>query len=323
MSRARAARGKLETPMQDIQLLLEQYGGWLVFANVLIEQAGLPVPAYPMMIAAGALAGAAGWLVPLLAATAACLIADSLWYWAGRRYGSRLLGVVCKLSLSQDSCIRQTQRLYLRIGVRALLVCKFLPGAGALSTVMAGLTNTPYRRFFLYDLAGALIWVGSALLLGGLFHSVINDVLDILGTYGPMGLAVLAAVLALYIVARFLRRKILLRSLRVIPRLSVDELVQRLEAGRSTMLIDVRSESLPEDQRIPGAIAVDLKAPLPQLSAEALDSDIVVYCACPNEVSAALLASRLRAAGYPKTWALRGGYEAWAERHRPAPPQGA
>lgn len=318
MSRARAARGKLETPMQDIQLLLEQYGGWLVFANVLIEQAGLPVPAYPMMIAAGALAGAAGWLVPLLAATAACLIADSLWYWAGRRYGSRLLGVVCKLSLSQDSCIRQTQRLYLRIGVRALLVCKFLPGAGALSTVMAGLTNTPYRRFFLYDLAGALIWVGSALLLGGLFHSVINDVLDILGTYGPMGLAVLAAVLALYIVARFLRRRILLRSLRVIPRLSVDELMQWRQDGRDALVFDVRPEAQRDAARIPGAVAVDLKQPLPTLDPAAIDSDIVVYCACPNEVSAALLASRLRAAGYRKIWALRGGYEAWAEREQQA-----
>ena len=100
--------------MQDIQLLLEQYGAWLVFGNVLIEQAGLPVPAYPMLIAAGALAGTAGWLAPWIAATLACLLADSLWYLAGRRYGSRLLGVVCKLSLSQDSCIRQTQRLYLR-----------------------------------------------------------------------------------------------------------------------------------------------------------------------------------------------------------------
>ena len=109
--------------MQDIQLLLEQYGAWLVFGNVLIEQAGLPVPAYPMLIAAGALAGTAGWLAPWIAATLACLLADSLWYLAGRRYGSRLLGVVCKLSLSQDSCIRQTQRLYLRVGVRARCWC--------------------------------------------------------------------------------------------------------------------------------------------------------------------------------------------------------
>lgn len=309
--------------MQDIQLLLEQYGGWLVFANVLVEQAGLPVPAYPMLIAAGALAGAGGWLVPWMAATVACLLADSLWYVAGQRYGSRLLGVICKMSLSQDSCIRQTQRLYLRIGVRALLVCKFLPGAGALSTVMAGLTGTPYRRFLGYDIVGSLIWSGSALLLGGLFHNVVNDVLEILGTYGAMGLGVLAAVLALYILARFLRRRILLRSLRVIPRLSVDELMQWRQDGRNALVFDVRPEAVREEQRIPGAIAVDLKAPLPRLDAQALESDIVVYCACPNEVSAVLLASRLRAAGYPKTWALRGGYQAWQEHEHPLPPQGA
>lgn len=304
--------------MQDIQLLLEQYGGWLVFANVLVEQAGLPVPAYPMLIAAGALAGAAGWLAPWLAATLACLLADSLWYAAGQRYGSRLLGVICKMSLSQDSCIRQTQRLYLRIGVRALLVCKFLPGAGALSTVMAGLTGTPYRRFLAYDLVGAMIWAGSALLLGGLFHSVVNDVLDVLGTYGPMGLALLAAVLALYIVARALRRWILKRNLRVIPRLSVDELMQWRQDGRQALVFDVRPEAVREEDRIPGAIAVDLRAPLPALEAGSEEADIVVYCACPNEVSAAMLAARLRAAGYPKTWALRGGYEAWARHEHPA-----
>ena len=188
---------------------------------------------------------------------------------------------------------------------------------------MAGLTGTPYRRFLGYDLVGSLIWSGSALLLGGLFHNVVNDVLEILGTYGAMGLGVLAAVLALYILARFLRRRILLRSLRVIPRLSVDELMQWRQDGRNALVFDVRPEALREEQRIPGAIAVDLKAPLPSLDAEALDSDIVVYCACPNEVSAALLASRLRAAGYPKTWALRGGYQAWREHEHPLPPQGA
>ncbi|MOA41870.1 molybdopterin biosynthesis protein MoeB [compost metagenome] len=129
----------------------------------------------------------------------------------------------------------------------------------------------------------------------------------------------LAAVLAIYILARFLRRRLLLRSLRVIPRVSVDELMQWRQDGRDTLVFDVRPEAQRDAARIPGAIAVDLKAPLPALDPQALESDIVVYCACPNEVSAALLASRLRAAGYPKTWALRGGYEAWMERNH-APP---
>ncbi len=118
--------------------------------------------------------------------------------------------------------------------------------------------------------------------------------------------------------ARFLRRKILLRSLRVIPRLSVDELMQWRQSGRDALVFDVRPEAQRDAARIPGAVAVDLKQPLPALDPGAIDSDIVVYCACPNEVSAALLASRLRAAGYRKIWALRGGYDAWAEREQQA-----
>ena len=213
--------------------------------------------------------------------TLACLLADSLWYAAGQRYGSRLLGVICAMSLSQDSCIRQTQRLYLRIGVRALLVCKFLPGAGALSTVMAELTGTPYRRFLAYDTAGAMIWAGSALLLGGLFHSVVNDVLDVLGTYGPMGLALLAAVLALAIIARALRRWVLKRHLRVIPRLSVDELMQwpPRTAARRWACSTCGPRRCARKTAFP-APSPSTCAPPAALEAGAEAADIVVYCAC-------------------------------------------
>ena len=302
--------------MQDIQLLLEQYGAWLVFGNVLIEQAGLPVPAYPMLIAAGALAGTAGWLAPWIAATLACLLADSLWYLAGRRYGSRLLGVVCKLSLSQDSCIRQTQRLYLRVGVRALLVCKFLPGAGALSTVMAGLTGTGLRRFLLYDLVGAMIWAGSALLLGGLFHGVVNDVLDLLANYGAMGLGLLAALLALYIVVRALRRWVLVRKLRVIQ--AVGRRADALASGRPPGAGVRRAARGPA--RRPAHSRRHRGGPARAAAAAGggrAGRRHRGLLRLPQQVSAAMLARRLRAAGYRRTWALRGGYEAWARHAQP------
>ena len=249
-----------------------------MFGNVLIEQAGLPVPAYPMLIAAGAgrhgrLAGAVDRGHAGLPAGRQPLVP------AGRRYGSRLLGVVCKLSLSQDSCIRQTQRLYLRV-VRALLVCKFLPGAGALSTVMAGLTGTGLRRFLLYDLVGAMIWAGSALLLGGLFHGVVNDVLDLLANYGAMGLGLLAALLALYIVARCALGAGAQAARH--PE-AVGRRADALASGRPPALVfDVRPEAQRDAQRIPGAIAVDLRAPLPPLEADAQDADIVVIAPAPT-----------------------------------------
>lgn len=300
--------------MQDLQVLLQSYGNWLVFLNVLVEQAGLPIPAYPILIAAGAMSGGYGdWLSAWLLAAVACWAADSLWYWAGGRYGGSLLGTICKMSLSQDSCIRQTQKLFLRIGVQALLVCKFLPGAGALTTVMAGFAGTPYRRFAAFELLGALIWSGSALLLGTLFRDVVNDLINMLDQYGKWGLLLLLFLFAVYVVVRAFRRWMLVRSLRIIPRLDVDELLRWQADGRMPVVIDVRPgpDSMP---RIPGAIVTDLQSPTPVLDLADADDPIVVYCACPNEVSAARLAARLRAAGYRNTWALLGGYEEWQRK---------
>lgn len=300
--------------MQDILSLLALYGSWLVFLNVLAEQSGLPIPAYPLLVAAGAMAAGPGaWTLSLLAAVAACLLADSGWYLAGRRYGGRLLGLICKLSLSQDSCIRQTQSLYLRIGPRSLLVSKFLPGAGALATVMAGLTGTPYRRFFGFEFAGSVLWAASGLLLGALFRGFVTDVLDALDRYGAMSLAVVLGVLVAYVALRALRRFILIRSLRVVPRLSIDELLRWQTDGQPTVMIDVRPEGQRESQRIPGAISVDVRTPLEELVMQLPHAHIVVYCGCPHEISAAKLAARLRAAGYSNTWALAGGYEAWQQ----------
>ena len=69
------------------------FGLSLIFLNVLLEQLGLPLPAVPTLIIAGALAAngrlpASGVFV---LAVAACLIGDSSWYLAGRRYGARVM----------------------------------------------------------------------------------------------------------------------------------------------------------------------------------------------------------------------------------------
>ena len=297
--------------MQNLQTLLHSYGNWVVFLNVLVEQAGLPIPSYPTLLASGAVSsGLAGWISAWLLATLACWAADSAWYWAGGRFGDSLLRMICKVSLSRDSCIRQTQSRFLRVGVFALLVSKFLPGAGALTNVMNGYAGTAYRRFVVFELLGALIWAGSGLLLGALFSDAVGRVVGLLGQYGKWGLLLLAVLLALYVAVRAVRRWLLVRSLRVVPRLSIGELLQWQAAGRAPVVIDVRPGDLESMPRIPGAIVVDMHAPVSDLGLQG-ESRIVVYCACPNEISAARLAARLRAEGYGDTWALLGGYEAW------------
>ncbi|MGY8527051.1 DedA family protein/thiosulfate sulfurtransferase GlpE [Paracidovorax citrulli] len=299
--------------MNAIQALLEQHGLSLVFLNVLLEQAGVPLPAYPILLVAGALGmrGTGPSIAAVLAAVVvACLIADSLWYFAGKRLGAPMLRTICKVSLSQDSCIRQTQSLYLRLGPRSLVFSKLLPGAGALSTAMAGMTGTRYSVFLFYDAIGAVVWAGGALMVGAAFHHAIDKVLDTVGTYGHMALLIAAAALVVFLAWRWHSRRRLLRRTRLVPRMSVDELEERRLAGRAPLVLDVRA---PEGaiERIPGALLVDPDAPFALLDTHPQEGDVVIYCACPNELSAAILAERLVAAGYANTWALAGGYDAW------------
>lgn len=304
--------------MKDIETLLLEYGPLLVFLNVLLEQAGLPIPAYPLLVVAGALVahGDLPWPVTLVAAVLACLIADAAWYAGGKRFGSGLLGTVCRVSISRDSCIRQTQSLYWRTGPRVLLIAKFLPGASALSTVMSGFAGLPFRTFVAYDAAGSLIWAGSALIIGVAFNDMVGQVLGVLGEYGGYGLLAIAVVLAVYLAYRWVRRKRTVRRFAHVRRVTLDELDDMQARGCVPVLLDVRASS---DDPLPGAIAVDPHAPIGQEPYQwPLDAHIVVYCACPEEISAAVLADRLLKAGYRNASALAGGYNAWVARQRAA-----
>ncbi len=218
----------------ELQALLENHGLMLVFLNVLVEQAGLPVPAYPMLFVAGALGvqetGPSIGAV-LAAVIFACLIADTGWYFAGRRLGQPMLRTICRVSISQDSCIRQTQSLYLRVGPRSLVIAKLLPGAGALSTAMAGMTGTPLPVFLFYDAIGALVWAGSALLIGVVFSDFIDAILEAFSAYGHMAVVGLVVAFALFLAWRWWRRYRLLRRTRRVPRMTVDELEARRLAG--------------------------------------------------------------------------------------------
>ncbi len=298
--------------MHELQPLIQQHGLTLLFFNVLLEQLGLPIPAYPALIVAGALALQGGG-VPLgqalAVAVSACLIADLIWFFAGRRYGGFMLRSVCKVSLSPDSCIRQSQSLYLRIGPRALLISRFLPGASALTTTMAGMTRTPLPRFLAYDCAGAALWAGSALMLGSIFSSAVDRILDWLTEYASVGVSALLGTFAVFIAWKLWQRFSLLKRTARIPRISVDELRARLDAGEPPLILDVRAQF--DDEAIPGSIAFRLDGALDELGDSLADKDVVIYCACPHELSAAMLAERLQAFGHPRTWALSGGLDAW------------
>src|SRR6185437_3099715 len=158
--------------MSHVIALIQQYGLGFAFLNVLALQAGLPIPAYPTLIVAGAYAASGGnplWAL-VLVGIAAALTADTGWYMAGRKFGLRILSTLCRVSLSQDSCVRQTETIFQRFGPSSMLFAKFVPGFASVATALAGALGLRYWKFVLFDLVGSPLWVGVAVAIGYLFR---------------------------------------------------------------------------------------------------------------------------------------------------------
>jgi membrane protein DedA with SNARE-associated domain/rhodanese-related sulfurtransferase len=312
--------------MKAMEALLAQHGLSLVFLNVGMEQLGVPVPAYPMLIVTGALS-IDGWYSAwslLGVSVAACLLADLVWYFAGRRFGARVLRTVCRISMSPDSCVRQTESLFARWGVWSLLVAKLVPGFGTIATVLSGNLRVPLITFLIFDALGAALYAGIGIGLGVVFHQAVDGLLVGLEDLGRVGLLLLVVALALFIAAKAWQRQRLIREFRG-ARITVPELSDLIGTGRAHAIIDVRADSVrAREGAIPGALAWpnsseadDEARVLSQVSQEA---EVIVYCACPNEASAALVARRLRRAGFRHVRPLHGGIHAWIEAGLPIQP---
>ncbi|HEY0268447.1 MAG TPA: DedA family protein/thiosulfate sulfurtransferase GlpE [Methyloradius sp.] len=292
--------------------LLQQYGLLIVFANVFLEQIGLPIPAYPALLLTGALLGQGQYTAPslLLTAVVSALLADVIWYMAGRKYGRRVMAKLCKISLSPDSCVRQTESLYLRIGPPALLFCKFIPGFASISSALAGTVGTRPLTFIIFDGLGAAIWSGSAILLGSLFSSTIDELISSLAQMGRFGAMLIALALVAFVASKWWERYRFIKALRM-EQITVEELDTMLKAGQSPVIIDVRPKQLQTGGRIPGAITLTADT----VDAFALEADVegevILYCSCPNEASAAKMAKLLINKGYHRVRPLTGGIDAW------------
>jgi membrane protein DedA with SNARE-associated domain/rhodanese-related sulfurtransferase len=295
--------------------LLQYYGLAFVFINVLALQAGLPVPAYPTLIVTGALAARGGYSLPALLGTAvaASLIADLSWYSLGRRVGGPVLRTLCRISLSPDSCVRQTEAIFTRWGAQSLMVAKFIPGFASVATAMAGVLRVPLWRFIPSDAIGAALWSGVAIALGYIFRNAIDDVLTVLQEFGKIGLVLIVLAFFAYLFWKWLQRKRFIRQL-IMDRISVDEVRRLMDEGRLGMVIDVRSPmSQQVTGRIPGAVTVDPQNLKFDLIAVEPQSEVVVYCACPNEATAAKVAKALIQHGFKRVRPLHGGIDAWIE----------
>ena len=296
---------------------LPEHGALLVFLAVLLEQGGVPLPSFTVLVAAGALVadGQVSASAVLASAVLAALLANMAWYLAGVRFGQKVLRLLCRISLSPDTCVRMTQSIFQRWGLASLLFSKFVPGISLVAPPIAGAVGMPLLRFLSASSAGTLLWGGIYLSLGYLFRDQITLVFDYGQQHLQVVLHVLAAMLLLYIAYRAVRRWLVVRGAGV-SRIGVEELRGLLAAAPAPVILDLRSELLREDQLgIPGGLVVELgqiegKGALPYDLP--YDRDIITYCACPNDISALRAAQALRRRGYLRVAALRGGADAWS-----------
>jgi membrane protein DedA with SNARE-associated domain/rhodanese-related sulfurtransferase len=306
--------------MHQLVALLLDHGALILFAVTLAARLGAPVPASPLLVVAGSLvmAGQISMVTALAVSIAANVLGDGAWFVAGRRYGYRVMRQLCRISLSPDSCVQQGESLITRWGGSSLVAAKFVPGVSVVAAPMAGALGMSTARFLAFEVFAAVVWTLAFMALGMVFSDQIQQIFDIMASTGGMATAVLVLVLAALIAVRYWQRQRFLRELDI-PRIDVDDLHALMEQGLNPLVIDVRSDASTQvdGRRIPGAIPVllrDIHAHAPEL---APDREIVLYCNCPNEVTAARAAGVLAARGLRRARPLAGGLDAWVASGRP------
>jgi membrane protein DedA with SNARE-associated domain/rhodanese-related sulfurtransferase len=299
--------------------VLHRHGSVVVFLVVFAEQLGLPLPALPLLLAAGVLIGTGhlGLVSAVAAAVLATVLADGLWYVGGRWRGRSVLGLLCKIALEPDTCVRRMEDVFRTHGPHSLVLAKFVPGLSTIAPPLAGIAGLSPLAFLLYDGLGTVLWVGTGVGLGYAFGAGAPHQAAAVAQLTPVvGLAA-AGALALYVLGKAWHRR---RELRRAPRITVAEVLERLRAGEPVLLIDVRSGA--DRQQTPGiegAIGVEL-ADLPRYAAQLeKDRTVVLYCACPDDAASAQGTVVLRRLGFTRAWALQGGLTAWRVGARPAP----
>ena len=290
-----------------------KYGYFILFLWVTTEQFGVPIPSAPLLITAGTLTATHKLSLPLvlLSIVLGCLVSDTTWYFMGKRYGGLVVRLLCRLSMESNTCVKKTEGYFTRNGERSLLVSKFIPGLGTVAAPIAGQTNMPLHLFLTYDAAGSLLWA-LAFTLGGRFfgdflkHS--NLVSSVSHTAGILFVLLLIG----FLIYRFTRQRAFIKEMRT-ARLEPDELKQMIDRHQDVYIVDLRHplDYLPDPRTLPHATLLTPDKLVQHTDTIPRDRDVVLFCTCPSEATAAKMALTLRKAGIYRVRPLRGGFDEW------------
>ncbi|MBI1898987.1 MAG: VTT domain-containing protein [Acidobacteria bacterium] len=300
--------------MDQIIALLLAHDYPILFVVVLLEQLGLPIPATPVLLALGALAGTGNASFPaaLLVAMVASVVSDLTWFELGRRRGRPVMRMLCKISLEPDFCVRRTETAFQRHGVGLLLFSKFVPGLNIAAPPVAAMVQMSRARFLAWDAAGAALWSGSFIALGYMFSKQIEKIGAFAVHMGMASVLAIAVALALFLGWKYAQRRRFLQRLRI-ARITPEELYRKQENGEDIVVADLRHPLDFDYDRVKvrGALRL-LPEELEKRHGEIpRDRDVVLYCNCPNEATSATVAMQLRRFGITRVRPLAGGFEAW------------
>lgn len=300
----------MELPTQ----ILLNYGYLLLFAWVMVEQLGIPLPAAPVLLAAGALSvdGPLKFLVALVVGVVAAIVADGAWFFVGRKHGHHVLRLLCKLSLEPTTCVRRTQDSFGRRRGAMLLFAKFVPGLATLAPPVAGDNGMGLGAFLFYDGIGSVLWVGALLAGGRFFGDLLKRNSGLFDWVGRFSGTLLLLGIAGFFVIRLYRQRTVLRKLAG-SRLEPEDLKRQLDAAQPVFIVDLRHplELMAEPYTLPGARHFSPDALAARHHEIPRDRDVVLYCTCPSEATAAKTAMKLHNLGIERVRPLRGGYDEW------------
>lgn len=259
--------------------VLAHHGSSLVFAVILLQQAGLPLPGAPVLLAAGALArtGRLGALPTIALAVIASAIGHVGWFFAGRLRGARVLRLLCEISLEPDTCVRRTQQLFADRGALTLIAAPWVPGLGGVAPPLAGMSKMSLARFLLVDGLGSLVWASVYVGAGFIFGDQIEAILAFASRLGGWFVVAGVCALALYAAIKYYERRKVLRDL-ALARITAPELKNLLDRGVELLIVDVRHSIEHAGGTLPGALALSFEELEKRADALPRDRDVVLYC---------------------------------------------
>jgi membrane protein DedA with SNARE-associated domain/rhodanese-related sulfurtransferase len=301
------------------------YAYLIIFLWVLVEQIGIPIPSVPVLLTAGTLSAThrVSWLGITVSMLLACIVADTIWFALGRRYGNSVLKLLCRFSFEASTCVSKTEGYFTRRGAVTLLFAKFVPGLSTVAAPIAGQTGMSLPRFLAWDLAGSFIWGEAFILAGRFFGDIAKKSAPFFAWLGHFAIVIFVLMVLGFLAHRIWKQRKFLQQVREL-RLEPTELKTMLDYAETNhtpapFIVDLRHplDYLPDPRVLPGALRIGPNELKQHSEIIPRDRDVILYCTCPSEETSAKLALQLHKMGVYRVRPLRGGFDGWKQAGYP------